>query len=163
MEMKPIAAIVGAAAGLALAGCATGLGKDPAEVERVNAIMGAPARMETETPAQRDRRELREKAFGEKIGLMSEKDAYAPPRLTRYVAPQFPAGFDSAGQPGGAEVAVIIDTAGRVTDARTLSATSPALGAPALAAVKRWRFSPGRRDGQLIGMSFIFPVVFGSK
>lgn len=162
-RMKKTAALMGAVVGLVLAGCITGLGDDPAEVERINAIMRTPARTENETPEQRARRELREKAFGDKIGLLSEKDAYDPPRLARYVAPQLPAGSVSAGQPGGAEVAVIIDTTGRVTDTRIISATNPALEVPALAAVKQWRFTPGRKDGQLIGMSFIFPVVFEPK
>lgn len=142
---------------LAGAGCATGLRDNPAAVERINAIMRTPARLETETPAQRARRELREKAFGQPIGLLSEKDAYEPPHLVRYVpAP-------AAGIPGEAEVAVMIDTAGKVTDTRLVSAASPALADSALATVRRWQFTPGKRDGQLIAMSFIFPVEFHGK
>jgi protein TonB len=158
--MKQTGAILGALAGLALAGCATGPGGDPAVVERIDAITRSPARTETETPEQKARRELREQAFGEKIGLLSERDAYDPPRLAHYVAPRLPVGSDSGAPPPGAEVAVIIDTTGKVTDARIVSSTNPALVAPALDAVKQWRFTPGRKDGQLIGMSFIFPVVF---
>jgi TonB family protein len=139
---------------LAGAGCTTGLRDNPAAVERINAIMRTPARLETETPAQRARRELREKAFGQPIGLLSEKDAYDPPHLTRYV----PAPASAA--TGEAEVAVMIDTKGRVTDVRLVSASSPALAEPALAAVRRWHFTPGKREGQLIAMSFIFPVEF---
>lgn len=142
---------------LAGSGCATGLREDPAAVERINAIMRTPARLETETPAQRARRELREKAFGQPIGLLSEKDGYEPPHLTRYVPAPAIAG------PGEAEVAVMIDSAGKVTDTRLVSASSPALADAALAAVRRWRFTPGRRNGQLIAMSFIFPVEFRAR
>jgi protein TonB len=142
---------------LAAAGCATGLTENPAAVERIDAIMRTPARLETETAAQQARRELREKAFGQPIGLLSEKDAYLPPHLIRYVPPPAAAG------PGEAEVAVMIDTAGRVTAVHLVSAPSPALAEPALAAVRRWRFSPGKREGQLIAMSFIFPVEFQGR
>lgn len=139
------------------AGCTTGLRDHPAAVERINAVMRTPAKLETETPAQRARRELREKAFGQPIGLLSEKDAYEPPHLTQYVPPP------AAESPGEAEVAVMIDTAGRVTDTRIVSASSPTLADSALAAVRRWRFTPGKRNGQLIAMSFIFPVEFRAR
>lgn len=142
---------------LAAVGCTTGLRDNPAAVEQINAIMRTPARLETETPAQRARRELREKAFGQPIGLLAEKDAYEPPHLTRYVPPSAVEGS------GEAEVAVMIDTAGRVTDARLVSTSSPSLTEPALATVRRWRFTPGKREGQLIAMSFIFPVEFHAK
>jgi TonB family protein len=143
-----------AALGLAAAGCTTGLTENPAAVERIDAIMRTPARLETETAAQRARRELREKAFGQPIGLLAEKDAYEPPHLVRYVPPP------AAEGPGEAEVAVMIDNTGRVTAVHLVSASSPALADPALATVRRWRFSPGKREGQLIAMSFIFPVEF---
>ena len=162
-SMKKAAAIIGTAAILVLSGCITGPGGDPAEIERINAIMRTPARTETETAAQRARRELREQAFGEKIGLLSVKDAYVPPRLAKYVAPKFSVQAGSVGQPAEAEVAVVIDITGHVTDARIISSTAPTLVDPALAAVKKWRFTPGRKDGQLIGMSFILPVVFTAK
>lgn len=154
-RLLPIFAL--AALVLAAAACATGLAENPAAVARIDAIMRTPARLETETSAQRARRELREKAFGQPIGLLSEKDAYVPPHLVRYAPPPAAAG------PGEAEVAVMIDTAGRVTDVRLVSASSPALADPALAAVRRWRFSPGKREGQLIAMSFIFPVEFRAR
>lgn len=142
---------------LLTAGCISGLRDNPAAVERINAIMRTPARLETETPTQRTRRELREKAFGQRIGLMSEKDVYEPPQLTRYVpAP-------AVANPGDAEVAVMIDTAGKVTDTRLVSTSSPALADAALATVRRWRFTPGKRNGQLIAMSFIFPVEFRAR
>ncbi len=162
-RMKKAAAIIGPAAILFLAGCIIGPGGDPAVIERINAIMRTPARSETETAAQRARRELREQAFGEKIGLLSVKDVYDPPRLAKYVTPELPAQAGSVGQPAEAEVAVVIDIAGHVTDARIISSTAPNLVNPALAAVKNWRFTPGRKDGQLIGMSFILPVVFTAQ
>ena len=161
--MKKTTAIIRTAAILVLAGCLTGPRGDPAVIERINAVMRTPARTETETAAQRARRELREQAFGEKIGLLSVNDAYDPPRLAKYVAPELPASVGSFGQAAEAEVAVVIDIAGHVTDARLISSTVPALADPALAAVKKWRFTPGRKDGQLIGMSFILPVVFTAK
>jgi TonB family protein len=158
--MKQTAAIMGMIAGLALAGCATSPGGDPLETERVNQIMRAPARTENETPAQRDLREAREQAFGEKIGLLSTQDAYEPPRLIRNIAPIYP---PAAGKAGHVNVGVIIDPTGRIKDARVISSTDPVFEAAALAAVKQWRFTPGRKDGQPISMSFIFPVDFVAK
>lgn len=142
---------------LAGAGCATGLSENPATVERINTILRTPARLETETPAQHARRELREKAFGQPIGLLSEKDAYEPPHLTRYAPPP------AAESEGNAEVAVMIDTTGKITDTRLVSSSSPALAKAALTTVQRWRFTPGKRNGELIAMSFIFPVEFRAR
>ena len=152
--------ILAVASGLVLTGCATDPLGDPVAVARINAIMRTPARTETEMSDQRARRELREQAFGEKIGLLSEKDAYDPPRLVRYVTPRLPAGYNAGGPSPSAEVAVIIDINGHVSDTRIVSAASPILVEPALDAVRKWRFTPGRKDHQLIGMSFILPVDF---
>jgi protein TonB len=91
---------------------------------------------------------------------MSEKDAFDPPTLIRYVPPQYPAEAARTGQTGQVSVGVIIDTAGRIGDARVIAASDPVFAAPAITAVRQWRFTPGRKNGQLIGMSFIFPVDF---
>ncbi len=151
---------MGATAALFLAGCAASPGGDPLQVERINRIMRAPARVENETPEQQATRGAREQAFGQKIGLLSVQDTYEPPRLVRIVAPVNPPGAAEAGKSGQVSVGVIIDPAGRIQDARVISSTDPVFEAAALAAVKQWRFTPGRRNGQLISMSFIFPVDF---
>ncbi len=151
---------MGATAGLFLAGCAVSPGGDPLQVERINQIMRAPARVENETPEQQAMRGARERAFGQKIGLLSVQDTYEPPRLVRIVAPANPPGATEAGKSGLVSVGVIIDPAGHVQDARVISSTDPVFEAAALAAVKQWQFTPGRRNGQSISMSFIFPVDF---
>jgi protein TonB len=158
--MKGMKGFTSAAAAAVLAGCALFPPPDTAYVRRINQIMRTPARTENETPEQQALRAAREQAFGEKIGLMSEKDAFDPPTLRRYVAPSYPPGAGKTGRKGGVNVGVIIDTTGRIKDAKIISSTDPVFEAPALAAVKQWRFIPGRKDGQLISMSFIFPVDF---
>jgi len=152
--------IMAASAALLLAGCAQWTNLDSAYVRQIDQIMRTPPRLENESPDQQALRAAREQAFGEKIGLMSEKDAFDPPTLIRYVPPQYPAEAARTGQTGRVSVGVIIDTAGRVEDARVIAASDPVFAAPAIAAVRQWRFTPGRKNGQLIGMSFIFPVDF---
>ncbi|HWA09348.1 MAG TPA: energy transducer TonB [Opitutaceae bacterium] len=162
MRCHTASALVGLLLGLGLAGCASELETHSAEVEQINAITRTPARTENETPEQRHRRAQSEEAFGEPIGLMSTSDAYDPPRLTKYVAPELPPRTPLSAPPA-AEVAVIIDTSGHVAKAKVISASEPILEGAALAAVRQWQFTPGRKNGELIGMSFVFPIPFKAR
>lgn len=159
-RMKTSAALAVGVACLVLAGCASSPVGDPVQIERINEIMRTPARVENETPGQRELRAAREQAFGEKIGLLSAQDDYVAPHLVRHVAPAYPSGAAATGKTGGVMVGVIIDRAGNVEAAKVISSTDPVFESAAVAAVRQWRFTPGRKDGQLISMSFIFPVDF---
>lgn len=84
-----------------------------------------------------------------------EPDAAATPdpvivnaRLTRSVAPRYPAACDR-GAAGLERVTVIFDITaeGRAANARVLSSTNACFNESALAALQRWRFNPKTIDG----------------
>lgn len=89
--------------------------------------------------------------------------APTPPRV--FPGPPRVAGFDSPARPlfqpqpaltpemrkhapGRVTIRFIIDEAGRVPLAKIAFSTHPVFEAPALKAVRRWRFEPARRDGR---------------
>ncbi|MBK8480191.1 MAG: TonB-dependent receptor [Proteobacteria bacterium] len=78
----------------------------------------------------------------------------APPQLTkapvllRFVEADYPALAQQRGLAGPVALEVTIDAGGQVTTAAVLSAPDPSLGAAALAAVRRFVFSPAEIDGR---------------
>ena len=65
-------------------------------------------------------------------------------------------------QKGGGEVVVlfVVDQQGRVVDPIVQSASDPAFGRPVLAAIKQWRFEPGKRNGQPVRFRMRQPFAF---
>jgi protein TonB len=63
--------------------------------------------------------------------------------------------------PGEVTVIFVVDQRGRVENPIAKSSTDPAFEHPALAAVKKWRFEPGKRQGQPVRFrmrqQFTFP------
>jgi protein TonB len=57
-------------------------------------------------------------------------------------------------------VIVIIDERGRVGDARVQTSTDSAFDRTTLAAVRQWRFEPGRRQGQPVATRLRIPFTF---
>lgn len=49
---------------------------------------------------------------------------------------------------------------GRVTDAVVQTSSDPIFERPALAAVRKWKFEPGRRDGRPARFRMRVPVTF---
>lgn len=64
--------------------------------------------------------------------------------------------------PGKVYVIFVVDERGRVQDARvqTPGQADSVLERAALGAVKRWRFEPGRRDGQPVRFRMRVPITF---
>lgn len=80
-------------------------------------------------------------------GLFDLADLDQKPRATSQTPPQ-PTARTRAKAPGSAWIIFIVDRDGRVRDARVQRSTDTVFEAPALAAVKRWRFEPGKRNGE---------------
>ena len=49
---------------------------------------------------------------------------------------------------------------GRVANPVAQAATHPAFEQPALQAVRRWRFEPGKRNGQPVSFKMRVPITF---
>jgi protein TonB len=62
--------------------------------------------------------------------------------------------------PGKVNIIFIVDERGRVVEPRVRSSTDPAFENPALAAVKRWKFEPGKRSGKPVRFRMLVPITF---
>jgi protein TonB len=62
--------------------------------------------------------------------------------------------------PGTVYILFIVDQRGRVENPVVQQATDPVFEKSALAAVKQWKFEPGRRNGQAVRFRMRVPVTF---
>jgi len=62
--------------------------------------------------------------------------------------------------PGTVYVIFIVNEQGRVEEARIQKASDPVFTQPALAAVKKWRFEPGKRNGEPVPFRMVVPITF---
>jgi periplasmic protein TonB len=62
--------------------------------------------------------------------------------------------------PGSVHVVFIVGPDGRVEDPVVQHASDPAFERPALAAVKQWKFEPGKRKGQPVRFRMRVPITF---
>jgi protein TonB len=62
--------------------------------------------------------------------------------------------------PGTVYIIFIVDERGRVENPIVQSSSDPLFEAPALAAVKQWKFEPGKRNGQTVRFRMRVPMTF---
>jgi protein TonB len=62
--------------------------------------------------------------------------------------------------PGTVHVLFIVDQQGRVQNPTVWKSSDPAFEKPALAAVKQWKFEPGKRNGKAVRFRMRVPVTF---
>lgn len=62
--------------------------------------------------------------------------------------------------PGTVYILFIVDERGRVENPMVQKATDPIFEKPALAAVKQWKFEPGKRNGQPVRFRMRVPITF---
>ena len=75
-------------------------------------------------------------------------------------APEYPAKLRKAGIKGEAKVSFVISPHGRVLKAEIKSASDPAFGEAALAAIRQWRFLPKIKEGRAVETMATLPFVF---
>jgi protein TonB len=92
-------------------------------------------------------------------GLFSLADLDQKPRAIYQPMPQLDAQLRKKA-PGSVHVIFVVDQKGKVEDPRVQSATDPAFERPALAAVKQWKFEPGKRQGQPVRFRMRVPITF---
>lgn len=99
-------------------------------------------------------------------GLESGRIVFHPGQLDRApraefrLAPQYPAQLRAQGIAGEVMIDFLVDENGRVSDIHVLSSTNSAFEAPTLKAVAKWRFEPGRRNGQPVRFRMAIPLRF---
>lgn len=85
-----------------------------------------------------------------------------PPVPVRTVPPVFPDELRRLGASGLVTVSCLIDEKGNVTEPKVIKATNDAFSEPALAALKKWRFKPAKRDGEIVAIRINIPVQFSN-
>lgn len=95
--------------------------------------------------------------------IFSLDDLDQAPRVTQQRAPEYPASLKKKKISGTVYVIFIVSKRGRVEQAKVQKSTNPAFDAPALKAVKRWRFEPGRKNGKPVQFRMRVPITFAAK
>ena len=105
--------------------------------------------------------------FGERYAALNKMVAArikgvqeAAPKLFMGLGPEYPAALMKQNIKGRAVISVRVGPNGDVFDPVIKSATDPAFGDAALAAVKLWRFLPRVRNGYPVEAMVDVPVVF---
>jgi len=108
--------------------------------------------------------------FGEIRSLTAaepvKEDAFAMedlekrPEPVSQVAPAYPAELRKAKVEGVVTLVFVLDETGRVEDPRVENSSRPEFEKPALEAIRKWRFSPGQKDGQPVRTYIRVPMRF---
>lgn len=91
--------------------------------------------------------------------LFSLADLDQKPRVIHQPSPVVSAKLKSK-TPATVNVVFVVDQRGRVEQPLVQSATDPGFEASALAAVRQWRFEPGKRNGQPVRFRMRVPITF---
>jgi len=62
--------------------------------------------------------------------------------------------------PGTVYIIFVVDQNGRVVNPTVQKSTDPVFTKPALAAVKQWKFEPGKRNGKAVRFRMRVPITF---
>lgn len=92
--------------------------------------------------------------------IFSLSDLDQKPRVVYQPAPIYPQELARKGMQGTVYVLFIVDKTGRTRDLKVQKSTHPAFNAPALKAVKQWKFEPGKRKGQPVQFRMRVPITF---
>jgi protein TonB len=82
------------------------------------------------------------------------------PEPVSQVAPAYPAELRKAKVEGLVTLIFVLDESGRVEDPRVENSSRPEFEKPALEAIRKWRFSPGMKDGQAVRTYIRVPMRF---
>jgi protein TonB len=97
---------------------------------------------------------------GLKPHILSVIDLDRTPRTRSQIAPVYPFEAKRTGLAGSVNVEFTVDENGRVSDPRIVSSTDRVFEQATIAAVLKWRFEPGTREGRAVRFRMIAPVVF---
>lgn len=91
--------------------------------------------------------------------LFSLADLDQRPRVTYQPSPVLNAAVRKKA-PGTVYIIFIVDERGRVESPIIQKSTDPAFEGPALSALKKWRFEPGKRSGKAVRFRMRVPITF---
>lgn len=82
------------------------------------------------------------------------------PEPVSQVAPAYPAELRKAKVDGVVTLVFVLDETGRVEEPRVENSSRPEFEKPALEAIRKWRFSPGQKDGKAVRTYIRVPMRF---
>lgn len=83
-----------------------------------------------------------------------------PPEVRVQQPPIYPASLRRSGRAGEVSIGFVVDTNGNVLDPYVISASDEDLATPALQAIRRWKFRPGRRNGRFVSTRMSEAIAF---
>ncbi len=92
--------------------------------------------------------------------LFDIKDLDQIPQARFQPQPQYPYEMKRAGVTGRVDIGFIVDTSGNVRDAYVIKSSSPEFEESALQAIRKWRFSPGKKGGKVVNTKMRQPLSF---
>jgi protein TonB len=75
-------------------------------------------------------------------------------------APHYPDAAKAAGSSGESVIEFMLRPDGSTADVHPVSSSDPDFAAAAAAAVQQWKFQPGRKGGQPVGVLMQVPIIF---
>ena len=93
----------------------------------------------------------------------SMADLDQKPRAVYQPAPTYPASLRSRKIDGVVTVLFVVDSNGRVTNAKVEKSSDPAFDKPALDAVRKWKFDPAMKEGRKVSAKMRAPIRFDTK
>jgi protein TonB len=96
-------------------------------------------------------------------GIFSMAELDQKPQATYQPAPTYPPELQRQRIGGTVTILFVVGAAGTVEDAKVESSPHPTLEREALAAVRKWRFDPGRRGGKPVPFRMRVPITFAPQ
>lgn len=78
----------------------------------------------------------------------------------KQVEPDYPSAMRKAGSDGTAFVVLVVTADGKPEQVQSSQATHELFASAAVAAVKRWQFKPGMKDGKPVATKMTIPIQF---
>jgi periplasmic protein TonB len=88
------------------------------------------------------------------------EDVEDKPRPIRQIAPVYPPQLKRQRIEGTVNIVFIVDQVGNVIAPRVEHSTHPEFEKPALDAIRRWKFTPGKKGGEEVRVRVRAPLVF---
>jgi TonB family protein len=97
------------------------------------------------------------------VAAVAGAQEFEPPKLIERVEAPYPEAAERAGVQGAVTIELIVDADGHVADATVLAPAGHGFDEAALAAVRRFRFEPGRADGKPVPVKVTYRYAFTLK
>jgi RNA polymerase sigma factor (sigma-70 family) len=142
----------------------------PAELERLRNDSTELARLREEVVALQSRafESIRTRS-GPVAALTNTLPVYSVgqldevPRIRLQPPPIYPPAFAFDGTGGKTTVRFIVDTNGDVVDVTAVKSTEAAFEECSIEAVRKWKFSPGKKGGQPVNTSMEVPIIYSFR